>query len=124
MASDSESDYERETADAASTMPDNGFSIGLFIDRAEEMQKKDQLEILEKLTLDNSLLQHLVIEYQRQWCRTIDLLEQVQKAVCSLQEALEYCFNEHMTAERTWLAFWGIGQGSTAPHRYNPAGWI
>jgi hypothetical protein len=62
MASDSESDYERETAEAASKVPGNGFSIGLFIDRAEEMQKKDQLEILEKLTLDNLLLQHLVIE--------------------------------------------------------------
>jgi hypothetical protein len=73
MASYLESDYEREARETRSAALENIFSVHLLINRAEEFQRRDQMEILERLSLDNSLLQHLVVEYQKQWCRTIDL---------------------------------------------------
>jgi hypothetical protein len=124
MASDSESDYEREACETRSAALENIFSVHLLINRTEEFQRRDQMEILERLSLDNSLLQHLVVEYQKQWCRTIDLLEKVQEAVWSLQQAIEYYFSEHVAAEKAWLAFWGVERGSTAQHKHSLAGWI
>ncbi|KAF3025165.1 hypothetical protein E8E12_000322, partial [Didymella heteroderae] len=76
------------------------FSLDLLIDRVEELQRIDQLEAIQKLTNKNSLLQQVAMEYQRQWCCTIELLEKTQEAVLVLQRAVEHFSAESEAAER------------------------
>ena len=124
MASDSDSAYEQGPLNTEDTALEDVFSLDLLISRVEEIQRRDQLELIQKLSIDNSRLQHLVVAYQRQWCCTIELLEKTQEAVLLLQKTLERCFGESMTAERNWLAFWGMGQEDGKVCDYSPAGWI
>ena len=88
------------------------------------MQRRGPPELLQKLSIDNSRLQHLVVAYERQWCDTVELLEKTQEAVLLLQRALERCFGESMVAERHRLAFWGVEQADGKACSYRPAGWI
>ncbi len=100
------------------------FSLDLLINRVEELQRIDKLEAIQKLTHENSLLQQVAVEYQRQWCCTIDLLEKTQEAVLVLQRAVEYFSAENEAAERAWLAAWGIERSEVDLRTCNLAGWI
>ena len=122
--SDSDSAYEQGSPNTKDPALADIFSLDLLISRVEEMQRRGQLELLQKLSIDNSRLQHLVVAYQRQWCDTVELLEKTQEAVLLLQRALERCFGESMVAERHRLAFWGVEQGDGKACSYRPAGWI
>jgi hypothetical protein len=44
----------------------------------------NQLDTIERLTKENSLLDSLVVAYQQRWLRTMDLLEQAQRALTAL----------------------------------------
>jgi hypothetical protein len=121
---DSDSDYERETQNTEPSSPMEGFSIESLIKRVDEFQRRDHMETIEKLTIENSLLQHVTVEYQKNWCMTIEVLEKTHQAVLTLQKALENCVNEDIAAERQWLAFWGIKKECTTRQNYSPAGWI
>jgi hypothetical protein len=103
---------------------DETFSVDLLIDRVEELQRIDQLETIQELMRKNSLLQQVAIEYQRQWCCTIDLLDKAQEAVLVLQRTVEHFSTENEAAERAWLAAWGIERSETDLRTGNPAGWI
>lgn len=97
------------------------FTIDSLIQRVEEMQRQGELNAIERLTTENSLLQHLVEQYQRHWCATIDLLERMHQALLSLQKALEKWVEEEIAAERDWLAFWGaVPECTERP----PGGWL
>jgi hypothetical protein len=122
--SDSDSAYEQGSPNTEDPALADIFSLDLLISRVEEMQRRGQLELLQKLSIDNSRLQHLVIAYQRQWCGTVELLGKTREAVLLLQRALERCFGESMVAERGRLAFWGIEQRDGKACSYRPAGWI
>ena len=124
MGSDSDSDYEKSLKSTRPSTPIETFSIDCLLQSVEEFQRRDQLETIQRLTYDNSLLQYLVVEYQKKWCRTIDLLEKAQEAVLLLQRMLEHCIREDVAAEREWLAFWGIKKEGTQRPNYSPAGWI
>ena len=121
--SDSNSAYEQGSPNTEDPALADIFSLDLLISRVEEMQR-GQLELLQKLSIDNSRLQHLVVAYERQWCGTVELLEKTQEAVLLLQRALERCFGESMVAERHRLAFWSVEQGDGKACSYRPAGWI
>jgi hypothetical protein len=110
MASDSSSNYDKGSLNAEDLTLEPAFSIELLINRVEEVQRREQLEVIQKLTLDNSLLQQHVIHYQEQWCWTMDLLEKTHEAVLLMQKALEHCIEEDIAAEQDWLTFWGIGR--------------
>ncbi|KAF2818272.1 hypothetical protein CC86DRAFT_309560 [Ophiobolus disseminans] len=105
-------------------MEESIFSLDLLIHRVEELQRIDQLETLQNLTRQNSLLQDVVKEYQRRWCCTISLLEKTLEAVFSLQKAIKHFEIEREAAERVWLASWGIERPIVDLQTYNPAGWI
>ncbi|KAG9197264.1 hypothetical protein G6514_001931 [Epicoccum nigrum] len=63
MTSDSDSDlaYEQGSSNTENPALADIFSLDLLISRVEEMQKRGQLELLQKLSIDNSHLQHLVV---------------------------------------------------------------
>lgn len=105
-------------------MQEEMFSLDLLIDRVEELQRIDKLEAIQKLTHENSLLQEVAVEYQKQWCCTIDLLEKTQEAVLVLQRVVEYFSAENEAAERAWLAAWGIERSEVDLQTCNFAGWI
>ena len=100
------------------------FTIDSLIQRVEEMQRRGQLDTIERLTVENSLLQHLIHQYQRQWSATIDLLEKTHQALLSLQKAIEHYVGDGIAAERDWLAFWGITRECTERSRRCPGGWM
>lgn len=118
---DSDSDYDRDTE---SPSPTDFASIQSFVQALNEFQRRDQMENIERLTLENLMLQHLVANYQRHWCLTIELAEKVYKAVVSIEEAITKCIDENITAEYQWLAIWGINGRSTSNKNYTAAGWI
>jgi len=124
MGSNSDSDYEKGLKSTRLSTPIEAYSIDCLIQRVEEFQRRDQLETIQRLMHDNSLLEYLVVEYQKKWCRTIDLLEKAQEAALLLQRLLEHCIREEVAAEREWLGFWGIKNEGTQRPNYSPAGWI
>ena len=105
-------------------MQDKTFSLDLLISRIEELQRIDQLQAIKQLTHKNHLLQEVAVEYQKYWCRTIELLERTQDAVLELQGAIYHFSNENQAAEIAWLALWGIERPAKDVQTQNFAGWI
>jgi hypothetical protein len=120
----SDSDYEGGSQTPESSTCLEACSIEALIKRVDEYQRRDHMEAIERLTVENSLLQRAILKHQKIWCLTIELLEATNSAVLKLQKALEHCIDENIAAERQWLAFWGIGRGSGMRQNYSPAGWI
>jgi hypothetical protein len=116
--------YETVSSDNVNESTQHAFSIESLINRVDEIQRREQLETIQQLTLDNTLLQQLIINYQDQWCCTIDLLERSQEAVLLLQKAIEHSIQENVIAEKQWLSFWGIEKENAKNPGYSPAGWI
>jgi hypothetical protein len=83
-AMDSDSDYEKGAPSTDTPTPIEAFSVESLIQRVDEFQRRDQLETIERLIIENSLLQRRVIMYQKHWYLTIDLLEKAYKAILSL----------------------------------------
>ncbi|KAH6883878.1 hypothetical protein B0T10DRAFT_463242 [Thelonectria olida] len=100
------------------------FSIDSLIHQVQEFERMNQLDTIERLTKENSLLDNLVMAYQKHWSRTMDLLEQTQRALMALQKAFEYCIGEEIAAERDWLAFWGIQRDNIGLERRYAGGWV
>ena len=100
------------------------FSMESLLQRVGEFQKREQLETLRRLTMENSLLQKHIACYQESWCATLDLLQETYEAVLLMQHAFQRCSCEETAAERDWLAFWGIPSESGQTSGYRPAGWI
>jgi hypothetical protein len=121
---DAESDYEIELPPTANLTPRKFFSIEFLIKRVDEFRKRDQLEILENLTAENFFLQQRILRYQKEWCFTLDMLQNAHEALLKMQNALEKCFQEQISAERGWLASWGIKREASNSLGYSPAGWI
>lgn len=105
-------------------MNEGAFSLDLLINRVEELQRLDQLEAIQKLTRNNSLLQELATEYQRHRYCTIELIERLQEAISVLQEAMQEFHVARDIAERAWLATWGIERPDADLKTGNFAGWI
>jgi hypothetical protein len=84
-----------------------GFSIDSLTRQMQEVLRTGQLETINRLSAENSLLYHLIAAYRKQWSLIIDLIEQAQEALAALQRALGHCFSEEIAAERNWLAFGG-----------------
>ncbi|KAI3573901.1 hypothetical protein IWW34DRAFT_634373 [Fusarium oxysporum f. sp. albedinis] len=99
-------------------------SITSLISRVEEFERMNQLDTIERLIKENSLIDNLVMAYQKHWSRTMDLLEQTQRVLNNLQKAFDYCIGEEIAAERDWLAFWGIQRHNTGTQRCYPGGLI
>ena len=120
--SDSNSAYEQGSPNTEDPALADIFSLDLLISRVEEMQRRGQLELLQKLSIDNSRLQHLVVAYQRQWCDTVELLEKMQEAVLLLHRALERCFGESMVRKSITEYPIGTGQSSQGNCNYQRSG--
>ncbi len=120
---DSDSDYDRELPDSDPPTPIEAGSFDLLTQRVEEFQRMHQLETIERLTIENNIMQNAIVQYQKLWCSTLQLLEQALEALQSLQRAFENCVNEDIAAEEDWLKFWGIRK-ENASQQYSPAGWI
>jgi len=91
-----------------------GFSIVSLTRQMQEVLRTGQLDTINRLGAENSLLYHLIAAYRKQWSLIIDLIQQAQEALVGLQRALEHCLSEEIAAERDWLAFGGP----------NDEGWI
>jgi hypothetical protein len=120
---DSDSDYDGDVPDSNPPTPIEAGSFDLLTQRVEEFQRMHQLETIERLTMENNTMQNAIVQYQKLWCSTLELLEQALEALKSLQGAFENCVNEDVEAEKDWLRFWGIKRENPG-QKYSPAGWI
>lgn len=100
------------------------FSIEALLKRVEEFQRRHQLDSLERLSKENSMLQQQITRYQESSSQTINLLQQVYNTVAVMQEALKECRHKELAADGDWLAFWGIRDGPSEGSEYYPADWI
>jgi len=121
---DTESDYELAFSPTEPSTPGELFSIEFLIERGIESQKRDQLETLDKLTVENSALQQNILHYQKQWCSTLDMLQDMHEALLILQDALGKCFEEQLEAERSWLGIWRFNSDAPDDSSHRPNGWI
>jgi len=101
-----------------------GFSVSDLINRVEEFQKRQQLETLERITMENSWLEFHIARHRQDSTRTKNLLQDVYNAVVLIQEALEKFRLEDMKANQDWLAFWGVREHPNPTSEPHPAGWI
>ena len=100
------------------------FSIDDLLKKVEELQKRQQLETLERITTENSWLRFHIARHQQDSDRIMTLLHEIYNAVILMQAALEKCRLEETKANQAWLAFWGIREHPSIPPGTHPAGWI
>jgi hypothetical protein len=99
-------------------------SIEFLINSEHEFQRRDQLEMLDRLMNDASTVQHQILCYQKEWCCALDTLRSAHEALLVLQSTLQNIFERQMDAERDWLAFWRINSETTNHADFSPGGWI
>jgi hypothetical protein len=87
------------------------FSIDGLLKKLEVFQRRQQLETLERIIMENSWMEHHIARYRESLSRTMKVLQEVYKAVALIQNGLEKCRQEESEADRAWLAFWGIRRG-------------
>lgn len=87
------------------------FSIDALLKNLEEFQRRQQLETLERIIMENSWLEHHIARHRESLSRTRRVLQEVYKAVALIQNGLERCRREESEADRAWLTFWGIRRG-------------
>ena len=122
---ESESNYNLTILPSEPSSPNAPVSIEALIKTVEELQRRDQLETLSKLTAESSRLQQYIVYYQRQWCHTCDLLQNTHNTLLILQNALQKCFQEQLEAEKRWLSLWRLDDGSSdSTEYYSATGWI
>ncbi|KIW79852.1 hypothetical protein Z517_06467 [Fonsecaea pedrosoi CBS 271.37] len=121
---DAESVYDSWIPSTVPATPEESCSIDSLIQRVDELQRRDYLETLDKLTFENHHLQKSILHYQREWCSTLDLLQCANEALLRMQNALGKCFQEQIEAEKYWLASWRIEDSAPGNSGYSPAGWI
>jgi hypothetical protein len=100
------------------------FSIDALLEKVKEFHRRQQLDLLERLTMENSLLQKQIVRYQDSSSLTINLLKEAYSVVALMQDALERCRLKELAADKDWLAYWGVREGSTDGSGYYPADWI
>jgi hypothetical protein len=96
---DSDSDYEKGSLDTPA-IPIELLSMESLIKRVDEFQRSNHLEIIERLTVESTLLQNLILKYQK---NCMELLERTLQAALKLQEALENCINEGERAKKQYV---------------------
>src|SRR5258708_15494628 len=98
-----ESNYERELI--YSITSNEPLSIQSISQHVNEFQRMHELESLEKLTVQISVITPQITEHQKHWCLTADLMEEVQIAIASLRKALEVCISEATAAGNELRSF-------------------
>ena len=104
--------------DSFSQQEDEEFSIDALLKNLEVFQRRQQLETLERIIMENSWLEHHIARHRESLSRATKVLQDVYKAVALIQNALERCRRDESEADRAWLAFWGIRRGG------HQASWI
>ncbi|KAH8799652.1 hypothetical protein F5884DRAFT_868568 [Xylogone sp. PMI_703] len=112
------------TVDPFSPQEAEEFSIDALLKNLEVFQRRQQLETLERVIMENSWLEHHIARYRESLSRTTKLLQEVYKAVALMQNGLEKSRHKESEADRAWLAFWGINAGRQEGHRDHKANWI
>ncbi|KAF8856251.1 hypothetical protein BDZ45DRAFT_594457 [Acephala macrosclerotiorum] len=100
------------------------FSIGALLGRVNEFQRRQELDTLERITMENSWLEHHIARCRETSSRTIKLLHGIYQAVALMQNTLEKCRRQDLAADRAWLAFWGIHNEHPSSLEEHPASWI
>ncbi|KAI1439509.1 hypothetical protein F5Y02DRAFT_405595 [Annulohypoxylon stygium] len=99
-------DFARTTV--SSTSSDN-FSLDILARQIDHYQATGRHhQTIERLTTENILLIRLIVVYQKNQLKLADILEQTQRALATLEKAIQHCADEEVAAEKDWLAFWGI----------------
>jgi len=97
--------------ESSSQQEEEEFSIDALLKNLEVFQRRQQLETLERIIMENSWLEHHIARHRESLSRTTKVLQDVYKAVALIQNAVERCRREESEADRAWLAFWGIRRG-------------
>jgi hypothetical protein len=98
------------------------FSIDSLLEKVEEFQRRQQLETIDRITMENSWLEYHIAQCWESSSRAMNLLPGIYRAIALLQNTLEGCRREDLAADRAWLAFWGISE--ERPARDHLASWI
>ena len=82
-------------------------SIESIIKDVEEFQRMDQLDVLERLRLENYSLSGQIMNYQSHWCQTLEMAQAARNALITLQDALNKCLCEEVAVEISWFKNYG-----------------
>lgn len=96
---------EEEIANPFSEQEAEEFSIDALLKNLEAFQRRQQLETLERIIIENSWLEHHITQYRDSLSRTTKLLQGIYKAVALIRNTLEKNRREESEANRAWLAF-------------------
>jgi hypothetical protein len=97
------------------------FSLETLLQRVEEVQRRDHLDTLEKLTEENCSLQQRILRYRKYSCLTLNILETVYEGVLAMRKVLNECLEEEKAVEQAWLIF---KAGESGWHDYTSGRWI
>jgi len=106
------------------TDEDTTSSLQILTERAEQLQKWEQLEKLEKLSIENYNLHRQLARCQQLWCATIELVQKSCEVLSSLKAGLQRHVAEGANAEQYLLEFKGLSGQNSFHAKDKRAGWI
>ncbi|CAK7238181.1 hypothetical protein SEUCBS140593_010407 [Sporothrix eucalyptigena] len=99
-------------------------SMDALVRRVEEFQAANQMDVVNRLAVENARLVQSVAACHEALGGAIKLSKLVEQACGALHKALAAYAREDAAADQRWLAFWGIHTDSGLPLAPCPGGWI
>jgi hypothetical protein len=88
-----------------------------LIRRVSEETRAQEYQTIASYMRENQALEEELTLHQRAWNGTIMLANEVTQAITIIKKSLITVDAKLASAEKDWLAFWGIYKESIGPHQ-------
>jgi len=84
------------------------FALQDLVYQVDDLMRDGQLNTIEQLEMENSILQEEVVQYQRTWDAILEMFDEAYDTALLLRCSVEECEERISIAQADWLALWGI----------------
>lgn len=101
----------------SSVYSDDASIMTYLMYRVSEQTRTQEYETIASFTRENQALEGEVALHQKVWNGTISIANEVIQIITTIRRSLVKVETKVESAEKTWLAFWGIYKESLGEHR-------
>lgn len=95
-----------------SSIYDDNFALEDLAYQVDESVRVAQLNTVEQLLSENSILRRDVARHRRVWNALLGLFDEAFDMALLLRGSLEGCKDKIAIAEANWLGSWGVGKAA------------
>lgn len=106
--SDEDVPYPSNFPRPCSSVYSDHFALQDLVYQVDDLMRDGQLDTIEELERENSILQEEVAQYQRTWDAILEMFDEAFDTALLLRCSLEECEEGISIAQADWLALWGV----------------